>query len=197
MWLYLKFDKKISDKGTLNLTLQNRFHNNVAEFSQRFVDVGYEHKISKHLRFLADYVYGGKRRNDGSFNHVHQLYAGFLLRQKWKQFTFIYRNVVQASMENVYSSDNGQIPLFYERNKGTIKYSINKTLDFYVASELNSPFYRIQDLPVRRTRLFAGLEYQFTKRISFESYFMLQNRYRYSNPSSREFVYGLSFSYHF
>lgn len=196
-WLNLKFNKKLGTNWSANLTLQNRFHNNVTEYSRCFADLGLEYKINKHVRVLADYVYGGKRRLNGTYSHVHQAYAGILLRQKYQRFLFQYRNIVQLNMEDVYSSEDGRQLRFFERNKLTVKYEWNKRLDVYLAGEINSPFYRFSDLMVRRTRLVAGLEYQLSDKSGVEAGFIFQNRYRYSSPSSREFIYTLSYSYNF
>lgn len=197
LWLYIKLDKDISNKWNAHLLVQNRFNNNVSEFSQAYSDVGVTYKLNKHVRIMADYVYGGQRRLNGTYTRIHQAYTGITLRQKLLRFSFNYRMLVQAQITNFYSSEKGHVPKIFWRNKLTVKYEINKRWDCFVAQELNSPFYRLNEIYFNRSRSFAGINYNINKASGFEFYFMLQQQLKYTGQPNRDFVYGITYSHSF
>jgi len=197
LWLYLKASAKVSDKLTAELTWQNRFYENMSQYSRRYICAAVEYKLFKQLRLLAGYAYGGARRPDATYTNAHQVWGGFQARYKQGRVSAIYRNLLQLNMEDIYSSEFGSQPRFFERNKITLKYAINKRLEAFTGSEANTPLYRTAELPVRRLRVFAGLSYAFNKHNAVEGAFVFQKNYRYSNPATRDFIYAVTYAYAF
>lgn len=199
LWLYLKLDKKITKHWHAHFLLQNRLDNNVTEYSQAYGDLGVSYYINKNIRILADYVYGYKRRIDGSYSRKHQAYAGMVLKKHFGNVVLTYRNLVQEQMTDVYTSEKGMLPVIYDRNKLTVKYEINQRWECYTAEELNFPFNKNagSGLYVSRTRTFAGIVYNLNKRSSIEAYFLFQRKFKFRSQPGRDFVYGFTYSYSF
>lgn len=196
-WLYMKLDKDITKKVNAHFLLQNRFNNNMNEYSQVYGDFGLTYKLNKHLRFITDYVYGKKRNLDGSYSNIHQVYGGFYLRKKINKFVLVYRNLLQAQFRNINSSDKGTIPKVYERNKLTVKYELNKRYAVFAAEELNLPLYRFSEYYISRNRTFFGSSYNLSKKSNIEAYFLFQRKFKLSGQPSRDFIYGVTYSYSF
>lgn len=199
LWLYLKLDKDLSKKWNAHLLLQNRFNNNVTEYSRGYSDFGVTYKINKHVRVMADYVYGRSRRPDDSYSHVHQAYTGVILRHKIGQLLLVYRLLLQAQVKDIYASDKGGVPKLYVRNKLTMKYEITKRVNVFVAEELNNRLLKSEEdrLPFSRSRSFVGAGYNLTKTSSIEAYFLFQRKFKLENQPARDFIYGITYSYSF
>jgi len=181
----------------LHLKQQNRINNNVSEYGLGYADIGLTYRFNKHIRVRADYVFSGKRRPDATYSYRHQFYTALTLKQKYKRFTFLYRNLVQFRVKDVYSSDDGMVPEIYERNKVTIKYELNKRYSFYIAEELYLPFYQAKSKGLDRSRSFAGMLYNLTKTNQLEFYFAFQQQLNSFKTTKRIFIYGIGYSIEF
>lgn len=202
-WLYLKMDKKITPKLETQINLQNRFNNNITEYSQINFNGELSYKINKHFKLQGGYVWGQKRKIEGIYFSRQQFYGGFLLRQKWQTWTLVYRNLVQAQTRATYNRARARELELVSRNKLTAKYELNKRLTAYVAGEINLPLSRIIEqgenvyLAINRLRTFAGLEYTLTRRSYIEAYFLYQRKFLTKGLPPRDFIYGLTYSHSF
>ena len=202
-WLYLKVEKKISERWEGQLNVQNRFNNNIGEFSQLNLNGEVTYKINRYVKVLGGYVWGEKRKKEGFYLSRQQVYAGFRLRHKVRRITLTYRNLVQGQTSASYDRDKARLFEYFDRNKLTVKYQLNKRLEPYVAGEINIPLASYIDpyvpgqLTINRVRLFAGLEFRLTKRSYLETYFLYQRKYFSKGYPPRDFIYGLTYGYSF
>ncbi len=197
LWLYVKVDKDLSSKLNAEVSIQNRIENNVSQYSKLYGNLQLSYKLNKNFRLLGGYGYGINDRDDGSFGNRHRAYAGFMLRKKIKSFVFSYRNIFQGSIKNANTSENGAVPLYFDRNKITIKYELNKRLELYTAQELNLSYNQSDYDNVARSRTYIGAIYNLSKKSSVEGYFMFQKHLKYVNQPKRNFIFGLTYSHSF
>jgi len=194
LWLHLKFDKNISSKLNAELSLQNRIENNISVYSKLYSNLELSYKLNKNIRFLGGYGFGFYKNDNGTIGNRHRMYLGVLLRKKIKNVLFTYRNIYQASYYDINSSEIGAVPLFFDRNKITIKYEFNKRMDVYVSQELNLSYNQNDYDNISRSRTYIGTIYNLSKRSSIESYFMFQRRFMFKNQPKRDFVFGVTYS---
>jgi hypothetical protein len=197
LWLNVYLDKKISKHFNIHLNQQNRINYNFSNYGMGYADIGLTYNLNKNIKFLADYVYAKKLRLDGSYNNRHQAYIAIILRKKWGQWSLTYRNMIQSQVEDPYSSYDGKTIQYYERNKMTLKYELNKYLTPYIAQELYLPFDQSRNKGLDRSRSFAGVFYNLTKRSQLEFYFLYQHRLNAFKETNRDFIYGIGYSYQF
>jgi hypothetical protein len=198
-WLYLKLNKKLDKRLQSQLVIQNRFNNNITEYSQLNTNLELKYKLNKHVKLMGGYVLGNKRKPEGHYLFRHQAYLGFLMRQKMNRFGFIYRNLVQAQTPASYNREKALVPKYFDRNKLTVKYEINKYLETYVAAEVNLPLSKnYQGLYINRLRTFTGLQFNLSRRSYLETYFLYQRKYLIKRGGlPRDYIYGLTYSYTF
>ncbi len=202
-WLYLKVDKKLSSRWEAQLNIQNRFNNNVTEYSQLNLNGEVSYKIKKYFKIEGGYVWGQKRKLPGFYLSRQQIYAGFLLKQKFRYFTFVYRNLVQGQTRASYNREKARTFEYFDRNKFTVKYELNKRLVPYLAAEFNVPLSPFLDptqkahFAVNRLRTFAGIEYNITRRSYLETYILYQRKYLTKGLPPRDFIYGVTYAYSF
>jgi predicted porin len=196
-WGNIYLEKKLNKNLDLHLNHQSRFHDNMTMYKRASFDLGVTYHINKNIRVLFDYVYMLRRNNELLFGNRHRLYAAVILRKKFGKWTVAYRNRVQGQVNDFYSSADGQVPVFYERNKLTVKYDLNKRIGFYVSEELYLPFYQAQNKGFDRSRSFIGTSYSLTKHNEIEVYFGYQHELNAFKVTRRLFIYGVGYAYEF
>ena len=209
VWLKLSVQKKLSDRFSVELKNQDRFANNVSEFTRMKADLGFIFKLNQHIRLRADYVFIEKRKLSGAYSPRHRYYFAITAKKDIMRWRFSYRNLFQSQYIEPFTSEDGYIPYYYDRNKITVQYEYNKYLSFYVAEELYLPLNNPQVKGFDRSRTFVGLLYKLGKRQQLEAFFLyqaeLQNDRDWFNQRNtypdytlaRDFVYGLGYSYSF
>lgn len=197
LWLFVKLDKDLSSKLNAELSIQNRIEDNISQYSKMYGNLQLSYKINKNFRLIAGYGYGKNDRLDGSYGDRHRSYAGFILRKRVKNLLFSYRNIFQASVKNINTSEKGAVPLYFNRNKITVKYELNKRIEFYTAQELNLSYNQADYDNIARSRTYIGTIYNLSKKSSVEAYFMFQKKFKYVNQPKRDFIFGLTYSHSF
>lgn len=195
LWLYLKLNKKIAGKLSGQLTLQNRFDDNVTRFDQIALNPEVNYKINNAFRLTGGISYGRQHRLDGAFNNQYQAYLGVLIRQSSGPWKVTLRSLTQAQWQNIYTSENGNNAFVVVRNKLSLVYSINKRFEAFTYGEINTPPYRFSERPISRRRVCVGLSTQLNKRSAVDTWFMHQVRYNFGSLPRRDFIYGLTYSY--
>jgi len=197
LWLNLAGTKELNAKTELQVSMQNRIGNNVTQYNQGSIDVGLQYKVNKLFRISGDYMLRQSRRLDGSYSTRHRFYLNLFLRKKAGSFTFIYRNRTQMQLKDVYSSEEGSVPVFYNRNKLQVKYELNKRIELYVSEEVYSPFYNFNQIGIDRTRSSAGMIYNLSKKSSLEGTFYYQQELYATRQLRRNFIYSLTYNFTF
>lgn len=197
LWLNLSGTKELNAKTELQVSMQNRIGNNVTQYNQGSVDVGLQYKVNKLFRVSGDYMFRQSRRLDGSYSTRHRFYLNLFLRKKSGAFTFIYRNRTQFQLKDIYSSAEGSVPVFYNRNKLQAKYELNKRIEFYVSEEVYSPFYRFNEIGIDRSRSAVGMIYNLSKKSSVEGTFYYQQELYATRQLRRNFIYSLTYNFSF
>ncbi|MGZ3862289.1 MAG: DUF2490 domain-containing protein [Bacteroidia bacterium] len=208
VWFNLYLEKKISKRFLIHLNQQDRWTKNVSQYTLGYADIGITLKLTRNIKILADYVYTEKRKKTDIFSTRHQYYVAIVLKQDIKRWRFSYRNMFQFQYNDPYTSSNGMIAYYYERSKFTIKYYATKRLNFYVAEELYTPLNNQQLKGLDRSRSFAGLFINITRKQQLEFYCMLQLQLQkgdwykqhksYPNDMlNHDYVYGIGYSIQF
>lgn len=194
VWVGFNLEKKLTDKIYLQLSQQNRITENVSTYGRGNIDVGVTYRFTKNIRLMGDYVYLKRPNPDHSFTNEHRLYAALVLKKEVGRWDFSYRNMVQMRMKNIYTSEEGKIPQYFERNKLSVKYQLNKYFSPYVSGELFYPFNQTKNKRLKKVRTTIGLDYKINRKTNVEVYFLYQHELNAFNSTNRDFVYGVSLS---
>ncbi len=193
LWVNLYLSKKINKKYTLHLNQQNRFNNNITQYSQGYADVGVTRKLSKHFKVLLDYVFIYRRNTDQSFSIRHQYYVALITEKRVHNINYSYRIMFQGQNNMPYFIKENY-PVFYLRNKATVKYQINKYFTAYVAEELFLPLNNYKVKGLDRSRSFVGFFYNTSKNSELELYFAFQDQLNPTYRRKQDYIYGLGYS---
>jgi hypothetical protein len=208
LWLSLKLEKRITDHFGVFLNLKGRAVNNAMVPGRGAADLELFYKFSKNIKIQGGYVYVQKLRQNGTYRTLHQLRASVILKKDVRRWSFIYRNMLQARTRSFMEASDNYNFYYYDRNKLTLKYELNKRFSLYGAEEVYIPLNNPQVKGLSRSRSFLGTLMNVTKRQQLELYFMYQVQLQkgdwykqdvsYANePLARRFVYGLSYTIEF
>jgi hypothetical protein len=199
---HINIEKRFGDAFSVSLEQQSRIGYNASTYTRGSLDVGFNFRINKNIRFCADYVFIEKRQKNGDFLPRHWYSGAIVLKKDIGRWKFLYRNLFQARYG--YTSDLLNVR-YYDRNKATVKYEATKRFSFYLSEELYIPVNSPQAKGLDRSRSYAGMNIKMSKRQVLELYFMYQVQLQkndwfdqsngYDNKLlKRYFVYGIGYS---
>lgn len=197
LWLNVYLEKKLSKHFDAHINHKSRISNNISKYSMGYLDFGFSYNYNKNIRVLLDYVFAKRLELDETYSDRHQFYVALVLKKKIGQWTFNYRNMFQAQIQKIFTSYDGKIPEYYDRNKLTVKYDINKRFVAYVAEELYYPLKQNPFKGLDRSRSYVGMFYNLSKKSSVEAYFLYQHELNAFNRTNRDFIYGIGYSHEF
>jgi hypothetical protein len=197
LWLNLNLEKKINDNFDFHFSHSSRINNNVSQYGLGYGDIGVSYKRNDNIKVMLDYVLRQRRNLDGSYGTRHRAYFAVILKKEISRFTFSYRYRFQAELRDLYKSEEGLAPRYYDRHKVSVKYELNKRFDAYVSEELYYPWNQAKNKGFDRSRSAIGLIYKLSKRKSIEGNFTYRHELNAFNRTNRDFIYSLTYSYEF
>lgn len=197
LWLTINLEKKINDRWDIQLNQHNRIGENMTTYTRGNLDLGAKYHFNKSLKMMGGYVFIKNRRLDNSYATNHFLYLAVAAKKEYKNWELTYRNLVQARFRDFNTSETWNMPVWYERNKLTLSYQINKRYEGYVAQELYYPLNQTRTKGFDRSRSFGGLIYKVNKDVKVDFYFLFQQELNARNATNRDFVYGISYNQEF
>lgn len=200
LWCTFNVDKKLNEKFTVFLTEEYRMRENFTRINLFYTDLGLTYKPADFLKISFAYRCIEKFQIDQPISFRHRGMLDITLKKKIAKFGISYRQRIQAEVRDVYSSEIGNIPEWYSRNKFEIKYDLNKPVSPYIAIELryqiNNPRAVESNKVWSRSRYFVGLDYKRNDKHSFGLYYMIQQEYNVSAPQNL-YIIGLEYSLSF
>ena len=197
LWLNLYVEKKLGDHFDVHLSHSSRFGENVSNYRLGYGEIGLSYARNQNIKVTAGYSLRKRRNLNGTFSDRHRVYANVLLKKKSDRFTLSYRYRFQAELRDVYVSEYGMVPLFYDRHKVTVKYELFKRWDIYVTEELFYPYQQERKKGLDESRSSFGLIFDLSRRTTLQGSFIYRHELNAFNRTNRDFVYALAYAYEF
>ncbi|MES2140887.1 MAG: DUF2490 domain-containing protein [Bacteroidota bacterium] len=195
LWASVTLQKQASPKFLVHFRQAARIGQNITQLNYSFSDIGVTYKLSKNIKTSLDYRFISKLNKTQELSLRHRLYWTLTLKKKIKPFTLVYRHRIQYQLEDVNSSETGDVPRYYTRSKITLKYDLNRFTP-YVASELFTKIVDWDQLVSKKYRLFAGCSYMFNKTDELNLYYLIDKRINQKNPLTN-YVIGVAYTHTF
>jgi hypothetical protein len=170
---HFNLEAGLGKKFTIHLDQQYRITNNISQLTRASADIGLTYKVSDHVKLLADYIYIQRRSNSGMWRQRNWYSGGIVLRTDAGYWRFVARSIVQARNGNT-NSDKEYLTKWYNRNKLSIRYSVNKRVSAFVAGEIYIPLNNPQFQGIDRVRGITGVVIKTFKKQELELHFMYQ-----------------------
>lgn len=197
LWCTFNLEKNLTQNFSLFLTEEYRVRENFSQTNLFYTDLGLSYKPADFIKISLSYRCVEKFVEDNAISFRHRGMLDIALKRKFGNFAVSYRQRIQAEVRNVYSSEIGNLPEWYSRNKFQIKYDFDKPVTPYIATELryqiNNPRAVESDKTWHRVRYFVGLDYKKNDRNTFGVFYMLQREWNVSAPQNL-YILGLEYT---
>jgi hypothetical protein len=197
MWNTVNVEKRLKNNFSLLFTEEFRLKENFSQVNLFYTELGVGYRPYNFLKVELVYRFIEKKMIDESYSFRHRLMLDITLKKKYGDWTFAYRHRLQAEVRNIYSSERGDVPEWYSRNKIAVKYDLHKKITPYVSCELryqiSDPRNIESDQTWHRARYAAGLDYELNKKSTFGLYYLIQHEWNVSIPENL-YIVGLEYS---
>lgn len=208
IWSHLKLKKEINKKLDLNVKLQGRFTNNISELGRFSANSRINYKLYKNIKLIVGYVFIEKKNNNNIFKTRHSYYGGVEIKKDVRRFEFSYRNLFVCRYKSPFTSYDGYIAYYSDRNRITIKYEYSKRLTLYAMEDINIPLNNPQLKGISRSRTYAGAFININKKQKLQLYIMYhlqlqqgdwfdQDISYVNSPMNRHIAYGVGYNIEF
>ncbi|MES2590701.1 MAG: DUF2490 domain-containing protein [Bacteroidota bacterium] len=195
LWTSIQLEKHITSNWLFHYQQAARFNQNISQLNVTFSDLGATYMLNKHIKTSLNYRFINKKDVESGNSLRHRLYWDVILKKKIKPISLIYRHRLQYQLEDIYSSDDGEVLHNYSRSKFTVKYNINKVTPF-VATELYVKIIDWNQLLGNKYRLIAGLDYDFNKTNELSIFYLFNKNFNKKNPLT-SYIIGIAYSHTF
>ncbi len=194
LWTTLNVEKNFNKKFGVFLTEEYRMRENFSAINLFYTDLGIMFKPTDFLKISLAYRCIEKFQEENTVSFRHRAMLDISVKKKFGTIAFSYRQRIQAEVRNVYSSEIGNLPEWYSRNKFQLKYDLDKPVTPYIACELryqiNNPRMVESNGLWSRARYFVGLDYKRNDRTTFGAFYMVQREWNVSAPQNL-YILGL------
>lgn len=197
LWCTFNLEKKLNQKISLFLTEEYRLRENFTRSNLFYTDLGVSYKPADFIKISIAYRSIEKFLIDNTVSFRHRGMLDIVLKKKFGNFSLAYRQRLQSEVRDVYSSEIGNLPEWYSRNKFTLKYDMNKPVTPYIAAEfryqINNPRMVESNQLWSRGRYIAGIDYKKNDRHSFGLFYLIQQEWDVITPQNL-YIIGLEYS---
>jgi hypothetical protein len=197
MWNTFSIEKEITKKFSVSIDEELRLKENFSRLNLLYTNFGLNLKIIKGFKASLTYRLIEKYNIDNMFGFRNRLMLDLSYKYRIRKISLSYRSRFQSEFKNYHSTELGKIPEWFWRNKFEIKYNSEK-YEPYIGTEIR---YQIRDprnpdfdMGWHRIRMFAGLDYNITKKQSIGIYYLIQRELSVDDPQDL-YILGLQYSF--
>ena len=196
MWNTFSIEKGITKKFSISMDEEVRLRENFSRLNLLYTNLGINFKAMKGSKASLTYRFIEKYDEDDMFSFRNRLMLDLSYKYRINKISLAYRSRLQAECKKYFSSKNGKNPEWFWRHKFEIKYNTDR-YEPYIGTELR---YQIRDprnpdtdLGFHRIRIFAGLDYNITRKQSAGIYYLIQREFSVDDPQNL-YILGLEYS---
>ncbi|PCJ64341.1 MAG: hypothetical protein COA58_13385 [Bacteroidetes bacterium] len=185
LWTGITLKYEVNKKNTISLKQQFRTTDNLNEVRSNFFEIGFKHKLSKHISTKVHFRHTILNEQRNRNRYILDGTGEWKIKQT--KVHIDYRLRMQESMVTY----TGQ-PFTILRNKIQLHRKISKHSNVLAAFE---SFYQFNDVNnFNVTRYTLGFNYSIDKRMELNSYLRLDQEINVKKPK-RQYIIGLLLSY--
>jgi len=163
--LGFELEAPINKRFLLHYQHQSRFIDNATRYNYSYNYIGGVYKISRNMRFTANYIFVNKKNTELTYSFRHQFKGYFTYRKKLGEFMIFNRLMGDVQFKDFYGNPQGKhLRDINIRNKITLRYKHFEKFVPYIAEET---YYRFDgkyyEKGFGRNRMFIGALYNITE----------------------------------
>lgn len=196
LWTTCTVEKGLKNNFSIILTQEFRLRENFTRLNLFYTELGVAVRPVNFLKVSLTYRTIEKFIFDNTFSYRHRLSLDILLKKKFGNIIVSLRQRTQSEVRNINSSDIGNIPEWYFRERVQLKYDLDKPITPYISTEfryqINNPRAVESNRLWHRGRYCVGLDYKKNDKHSFGLYYLIQREF---NVSSHQNIYIIGLEY--
>lgn len=200
LWNTFNAEYKINSSFNLVFTEELRLRENFTMMNLLYTDFGIEYAGIKNMKTSVVYRSIQKFQTDMPLSFRHRLTWDLGYKKEFNKFSVQYRHRLQAEVKNFYSSEFGKTPEWFERNKFTFKYEVNKRIQPYAAIEFRLQLYdprnQFYNMEWHRVRYQLGTDIKLGNKKTIGIYYLIQDESGIVNEQD-QYILGLEYSIKF
>ena len=195
MWNTISVEKVFSKNYSVSIDEEIRLRDNISRLNLLYTNFSFNYKPIKGLKIGLTYRSIQKYQGWIEFSLRHRMMLDISYKYRMGNFVLGYRSRFQSEVKDYYSSEKGQIPEWFWRNKVDFKYNIKK-FEPYIGTEFRYQFTDPRNpewnYGWHRYRSFIGVDYNINSKNSVGIYYLIQREFNVSDP---EYIYILGLQY--
>lgn len=197
LWSTFNVEKKLNKTFSVLFTEECRVKENFTRLNLFYTNIGVQAQPFKFAKVALVYRWIDKYMIDNTFSYRHRLMLDITLKKKYGSLAFSYRQRLQAEVRNIHTSEIGNIPEWYSRNKIAVKYDADGPFSPYASVEFRYQFKDPRNIESDKTwhrnRYAIGIDYKRNDKSTFGLYYLIQNEFNVSAPEDL-YIVGLEYS---
>lgn len=198
MWNTISVNKEFSKKVSAGIDQEIRWRDNLTTLNLIYTNVGVTYKFTNWFKLSLVYRFIDKNKEDFTWGVRHRIYSDASFKVKPGKFNLSYRARYQIEWRAAgYELIHGNVPESYLRNQFKIGYKLSDQIEPYVGTELRFQI-RNPRVPYRngfdRSRIFAGVNYEFNNKSVLGAYFLNQLEWNVVNPETL-YILGIEYTF--
>jgi hypothetical protein len=193
LWLGATVQKQITRELEGSLMEEVRFDHDVTTVDAVISDAGLAYSFSKKLKAEFHYRFINSNQ-ENYYSKRHRLYFDVSWKEKIGIATLTLRERLQEQYNDIYSSENGKIPVWTIRSKLAAKFDLNKKYTPYISGEVYYLLDNAKEIDhfVTRLRFETGISYEINRIHSINPYILYQTA---QDEIFRQLIYGVSYTF--
>ena len=196
-WNTINLDYAISKKMTMVYTQEMRIKENYSRLNLFYSEFGLDYSINKYIKTSISYRFTQKLKDENWFGFRHRFTWDVNFKYKLNKLSLAYRNRIQGEYKDTYSSENGKIPEWYLRSRGSVSYQLNKKISPYFSTEFRFQLRDVNNIESEgkwhRVRYQTGIDYRLNDFSKIGIYYLIQQEFN-SNTIENQYITGLEYS---
>jgi hypothetical protein len=194
VWLRLGASTNISERLKWVGKAQIGWENNALKFDFVYLRNEFQLKLNKNVALIGNYTIYEQQTRRENFRTGHRLAAGFKLKHNWGRWEFQWRSLFLSRWNSLLTDEEGMLAKYRNRNRLGVSYAFTKRVTLGVQNEMYLELNQQETPFIGANRFTMSASYKLSKRATLEPNFILIHR---DIPRSRDFIYRMSYFYHF
>lgn len=188
----IQVNKSLSRSVDVSLSTQGTFNQNLSELWFAFTDgsIGYRFSRNWSTEFHARYIQF--RKMDNAYDNRQLFYNTLTWSKGFGPWSISLRNRLQQLIFGEHFRDDFKGPVWYNRDRLSIRYRFNYYWSVFTATELFVPLNHVLRQGIDQYRIAAGATYTYNDYLRLDTYYQIQQQLQRPKGNNMFFVLGLN-----
>jgi len=195
LWTRVAVKYDPTQKTRLALENEFRFYENISSLEQYHTEVGISQELTTNWDGGLYYRFMYEMDREKQYVIGHRAWVQLAYNWEKERFSVSYRTRLQTTYKGVFSSENGQVPESYSRNKLSFTYDLPSSK--WQPSMGAEFWYRVNQNSLRfidKYRISVSAQYRYSRNVRLEVFYNFQQQIQVADPAT-DHILGVAYTY--